>query len=78
MVEGGKGGVFICMTVSCDTVSFAMSSSNLSSSATFCVGVTKLEGGVGEMDGIGDLEPVTIIIIIIIIIIMKSLWRLSL
>eukprot|EP00957_Ditylum_brightwellii_P133497 10177703-Ditylum_brightwellii.AAC.1 len=66
MYERGKGGVFICMTVSCNTVSFATSSSNLSSSVTFFVGVTKLEGGVDEMDGVRDLEPVIIIIIIII------------
>eukprot|EP00957_Ditylum_brightwellii_P146971 11189354-Ditylum_brightwellii.AAC.1 len=60
----GKGGVSICMTVSCNTVSFAMYSSNLSSSITFFVGVTKLEGGVDEMNVDGDLEPVATTFII--------------
>eukprot|EP00957_Ditylum_brightwellii_P053868 4080884-Ditylum_brightwellii.AAC.1 len=88
--HGGRereGGVGICMTVSCNTVSLAIARSIASSSLFFnlssLLGVTKLEGDVegdterddGEdgdvMDDNGDFEPVTTNIIIIIIIIIK-------
>eukprot|EP00957_Ditylum_brightwellii_P189938 14460346-Ditylum_brightwellii.AAC.1 len=65
MANSREGGVSICMTVSCNTVSFVLSSSNLSPSVAFFVGVMTLEGEVDEMDDAGDLVPVTMIITII-------------